>query len=134
MSKKRYHPKISGHLEVVVDNQVHEHEGVVEKWQSVIIHGDPKGLRSLAKVLMDIAEMKQKKEMGDDIQHDPRVHFHIPPNFQLSKSSVEVIVGRLDAHGTGEFYDSFIPRETRKVLKDRADAEHKAFMASQKED
>ena len=39
-----------------------------------------------------------------------REHHHLSPDLELSKSSVEVIVGRLDAKVTGTFYDRYIAK------------------------
>ena len=37
-----------------------------------------------------------------------REHVHLRSGCGLSKSSERVIIGRLDAKGTGEFYDRYI--------------------------
>ena len=42
-----------------------------------------------------------------------REHYQLRPGIELSKSSIEVIVGRLDAKGTGEFYNSFISKDKK---------------------
>jgi hypothetical protein len=40
-----------------------------------------------------------------------REHPHLRPNIELSKSSNNVIIGRLDAKGTGEFYERFVSKK-----------------------
>ena len=42
-------------------------------------------------------------------------HYHLDPNLELSKSSVRTIVGRLDAKGTGKFYDRYIAKDAAKT-------------------
>ena len=39
---------------------------------------------------------------------------HLQPGADISKSSVQVIVGRIDAKGTGAFYDRYIPKGDKK--------------------
>ena len=59
-------------------------------------------------MLIRIAEVNQ-----DDIADLPigaREHVHLQPNIDISKSSEQVIVGRIDAKGTGTFYDRYIPK------------------------
>ena len=108
----KYRSEISGHLDIFVADNEDEFEGEITKWQEIIIHGDPEGLRSFAKLLMRLADLNQ-----DDITGLPigaREHIHLRPNLELSKSSIELIVGRLDAKGTGAFYDRYIPKEDKK--------------------
>ena len=104
--------EIKGHLDIQVDNREEEFEGEVTKWQEVLIHGDPKGLKSFAKLLTKLAEIEQKKVK--DLPVGAREHYHLSSNFELGQSSVDVVVGRLDAKGTGEFYDSYKPNKLMK--------------------
>jgi len=108
-TKKRYGNEIKGHLDIFAVDNEDEFEGEIQKWQEVMIHGDPEGLRSFAKLLMRIANLNQ--EARTDIPIGAKEHYHLRPDYELSKSSVEVIVGRIDAKGTGEFYDRFIPKD-----------------------
>ena len=56
MARKKYYGfEITGHLDIFVADNEDEFEGEIEKWQEVLIHGDPEGLRSFAKLLMKIA-------------------------------------------------------------------------------
>lgn len=106
---KKYKSPIKGHLDFLIDEKEDEFEGKVEKWQDILIHGDPEGLKSFAKFLIKLADLNQDKIK--DLPIGAREHFHLRPNLELSKSSVEVIVGRLDAKGTGKFYDSYISKD-----------------------
>jgi len=92
--------KIEGHLDIFIS----------QKDDEILIHGNPEGLKSLAKLLTEIADLNQ--EITDDylLPIGAREHYHLRPNIDLSKSSIEVIIGRLDAKGTGDFYDRFIPK------------------------
>jgi hypothetical protein len=104
---EKYRAKIRGNLDIFVIQKEDEDEGEIAKWQQILIHGDPEGLRSLAEILIKIADTNQ-----DDIADLPigaREHIHLLPKYNLSSSSEEVIIGRLDAKGTGLFYDRYIP-------------------------
>lgn len=103
---------ISGHLDVFVAEYNEKPEGEDEeiKYKEILIHGDPEGLMSLAKILIKIASMDQ--ETDKEIPDSERFRLHLRPKFDLSNSSDDIIIGRLDAKATGEFYDRFIPKET----------------------
>jgi len=106
---EKHQPAISGHLDIFVTDHEDEFEGEKIKWQDVLIHGDPEGLRSLAQLLIRIADLNQ-----DTIETLPigaREHIHLRSGFDISKSSAEVIVGRIDAKGTGAFYDRYTKKE-----------------------
>jgi hypothetical protein len=104
--------EIKGHLDIIVADNEDEFEGEIEKWQEVLIHGDPEGLRSFAKLLMKIANLDQENQA--DLPIGAREHYHLRPNLELGKSSVEAIVGRLDAKGTGYFYDRYVAKSNKK--------------------
>src|ERR1700743_814831 len=76
--------------------------------QDILIHGDPEGLRSLANVLLRIADLNQNDIV--DLPIGAREHIHLRPKVDSSSSSQQVIIGRLDAKGTGTFYKGSIPR------------------------
>jgi len=103
------HHEIIGHLDVIVANKEDEFEGEIEKWQEVLIHGDPDGLRSLAHLLLELADINQDKVK--DLPLGAREHYHLFPNINTSKSSLGVILGRLDAKGTGSFYNGYIEKD-----------------------
>lgn len=96
-------------MEIFVADNEDEFEGEITKWQDILIHGDPEGLKSLAKLLIRIADLNQNDIT--DLPIGAREHIHLRPGIDMSKSSVEVIVGRLDAKGTGAFYDRYIPKD-----------------------
>ena len=99
---------MNGNLDIIIAQREDEWGGDKEVWNEVLIHGDPEGLRSFANLLLKIADMDQES-MGD-LPVGAREHKHLMPAIDLSQSSAPVIVGRLDAKGTGMFYDKFIPR------------------------
>lgn len=105
-----YKTLINGHLDIMVIKNEDEFEGVKEYWDEVLIHGNPEGLRSLAALLLKLADANQ--ESNSSLPVGAREHVHLHPQFELSKSSVPVIVGRLDAKSTGAFYDSYMPKES----------------------
>jgi hypothetical protein len=105
--------EITGHLEIAVADCEDEFEGEIEKWQEVLIHGDPEGLRSFAKLLMTIADLNQESLTALPIE--AREHYHLRPNIELSKSSIQAIVGRLDAKGTGRFLDQYVGKDAAKT-------------------
>lgn len=103
----KYASVITGNLDIfIVQNEDH-FEGGAEKWKEVLIHGDPEGLRSLAALLIKLADLDQNSIA--DLPVGAREHVHLRPRFDLSDSSELVIIGRLDAKGTGAFYDRYAP-------------------------
>ena len=100
--------EIQGVLDIFVSQR--EDEVEIAKWNEVLIHGDPEGLRSFAKLLNEIADLNQEKINDKYLPVGAREHYHLRPGFELSNSSTEVIVGRIDAKGTGEFYKRYIPK------------------------
>jgi len=102
--------KIEGELDIFISHNEDESDGIVQKWDEILIHGNPEGLKSFAKLLLEIAELNQEKVANNYLPIGAREHIHLRPGLELSNSSIEVIVGRLDAKGTGKFYDSFVPK------------------------
>jgi hypothetical protein len=104
--------EIEGELDIFVghNNNVEE-DGTILKWDEVLIHGNPEGLKSLAKLLIEIAELNQEEVEEKYLPKGFREHTELRPGLELSKSSAQVIVGRLDAKGTGEYYDRFVPKK-----------------------
>lgn len=100
---------ITGNLDIFIVENEESFDGETTKWQDVLIHGDPEGLRSLAAVLIKLANTNQADIAG--LPDGAREHVHLIPKLDLSNSSENVIVGRLDAKGTGDFYDRYIPRQ-----------------------
>jgi hypothetical protein len=102
--------EIEGRLDIFVTHNEEAFEGKITKWDEVLIHGDPEGLRSLAKLLVEIADLNQEEIENSILPVGAREHYHLRPSYELSNSSDEVIVGRLDAKGTGEFYERYIEK------------------------
>ena len=106
---EKYKSKIFGHLDIIVTENEDELDGEKMQWKEILIHGDPDGLKSLGKLLIELADLNQ--DNIDGLPIGAREHYHLRPRFELSNSSEEVIVGRLDAKGTGVYYDGYIPKE-----------------------
>jgi hypothetical protein len=106
---KKFKSEIIGHLDIIVTENEDELDGDKMQWKEVLIHGDPDGLKSLAKLLLKLADLNQ--DSVDGLPIGAREHIHLRPKFELSNTSEVVIVGRLDAKGTGEFYDRYIPKD-----------------------
>ncbi|MGI4884605.1 MAG: Imm32 family immunity protein [Janthinobacterium lividum] len=90
------------------DNE-EEFEGKTKKWQTILIHGDPEGLKSFARLLLRLADIQQDEILA--LPLGAREHVSLRPDLDISSSSAaEVIVGRLDAKGTGAFYDRYVAK------------------------
>jgi hypothetical protein len=107
--------EMDGELNIFVSHREDEFEGVISKWEEVSIHGNPEGLRSLAKLLLELADLNQDEVEDNYLPIGAREHYHLRPNIELSNRSVEVIIGRLDAKGTGEFYGGFVSKKSRSI-------------------
>jgi hypothetical protein len=106
---KKFKSEITGHLDIFVIENEDELDGDKMQWKEILIHGDPDGLKSFAKLLIKLADLQQDNVAGLPI--GAREHIHLQPKFDLSNSSEMVIVGRLDAKGTGAFYDRYISKD-----------------------
>ena len=109
MKNKTSGLEITGHLDIIVSDKEDEYECEISKWQEVLIHGDPEGLRSFGKLLIKLADLDQEKRT--DLPVGAKEHYHLRPNYELAKSSVTTIVGRIDEKGTGDFYDAYIAKD-----------------------
>jgi hypothetical protein len=109
---KKNKSKIIGHLDIIVTENNDELDGEKMQWKKILIHGDPDGLKSLAKLLLHLADLNQDSIV--ELPIGAREHIHLRPKFDLSNSSEEVIIGRLDAKKTGAFYDTYIPKDKSK--------------------
>ncbi len=56
---KEYTSTLKGNLDIFINQNEDELEGKIKKWQEVLIHGDPEGLRSLAMLLIKLADTDQ---------------------------------------------------------------------------
>lgn len=102
--------EIDGHLEIKAVDIQDEFEGQIEQWQEILIHGDPKGLKSLAAQLIYLAELEQEKVDDKYLPIGAREHIILRPKFELSISSFQTIIGRLDSKGEKKFYKSYMPK------------------------
>ena len=76
----------------------------------VFIGGDPKGLRSLAKLLLWLADVNQESHPNMPDGEREHVHLHHNPmdtSAHLTQFSVVTELCRLDAKGTGDFPDKY---------------------------
>ena len=69
---------------------------------SVVIIGDPDGLRYLSETLKALADYDQN---SDSSPTGERAHIHLHRRCQLRRNSCEVEICRADAKGTGELPD-----------------------------
>ncbi|HUZ58854.1 MAG TPA: hypothetical protein VMU83_08730 [Hanamia sp.] len=109
--KHRKGNEIEGQLDIFISHNEDEDDDEIIKWDEILIHGNPEGLKSFANLLIEIAELNQEKVDDKYLPIGAREHYHLRPGIELSNSSIEVIVGRLDAKGTGDFYDRYIPKD-----------------------
>jgi hypothetical protein len=105
--KSKYSSVLKGNLDIFVIQKEEDFDGKIERWREILIHGDPEGLRSFAALLIKLADTNQNDDV--DLPVGAREHVHLRPKLDLSNSSEAIIVGRLDAKGTGAFYDRYIP-------------------------
>jgi hypothetical protein len=105
--------EIQGELDIFISHNEDENDGEKTTWDEVLIHGNPEGLKSFAKLLLEIAELNQENVEDKDLPIGAREHYHLRPGIELSKSSNEVVVGRLDAKGTLRFYDRYISKDKK---------------------
>ena len=111
---KSFQHSILGHLDIFSTMNEDNFEGEILKWNEILIHGDRDGLKSFGEMLIKLSELDQNKLGNDYLPIGAREHFHLRPNIELSKSSNEVIVGRLDSKGDGKFYDKYIAKDKAK--------------------
>jgi hypothetical protein len=81
--------KITGHLDIFIAQNEDELDSVITKWQNILIHGDPEGLRSLATILLKLADTDQNDIV--DLPIGAREHIHLRPK----NGSKNVQSGRL---------------------------------------
>jgi hypothetical protein len=78
----------------------------------VFIGGDPNGLRSLAKLLMFLADVDQ--ESHPSMPDGEREHTHLYSGQHLTQFSLTTEICRLDAKGTGEFPARYLKKPPKK--------------------
>ena len=109
ITMNKFKSEITGRVDIIVTENEDELDGEKMEWKEILIHGDPEGLKSFARLLITLADLNQENVVGLPV--GAREHVHLRPKYDLSESSVEVIVGRLDAKGTGAFYDKYISKD-----------------------
>jgi hypothetical protein len=102
--------EIQGVLDIFVSRSEAEENGEIAEANEILIHGNPDGLRSLAKLLLEIAELDQEAMDDKYLPVGAREHYLLRPGLELSASSDQVIMGRIDAKTTGEFYARYIAK------------------------
>ena len=105
----KFKSQISRHLDIIVTENEDELDGEKMQWKEILVHGDSDGLKSLANLLIKLADLNQ--DNVDGLPLGAREHIHLRPKFELVNSSEKVIVGRLDANGTGAFYPNYISKD-----------------------
>lgn len=102
-SKSPSPPDIKGHIEVTRGKE------------GVVIAADPQGLRSIAEMLIWLADVDQSEIKG--MPDGEREHVHLTPGFALSLNSIPIELCRLDAKGSGKFPKGYKPirRKTKKA-------------------
>ena len=84
---KIQYPGIEGNVFVDCDDETTD--------RVVVLYGDPEGLRSLAKLLLVLADVDQSRICGL-ASTDEHEHVHLEPDLDLCKSSVSLVLGRAD--------------------------------------
>jgi hypothetical protein len=64
MTMKKFKSEIKGHLDIIVTENKDELDGEKMQWNEVLIHGDPDGLKSFAKLLLKLADLNQDRVEG----------------------------------------------------------------------
>jgi hypothetical protein len=84
----------------------------------IFIGGDPKGLRSLAKLLVFLANVKQ--ELHPNMPDGEREHVHLQVGQHLTQFSVATEICRLDAKGTGESPEQYLKKSRSEPRRKKA--------------
>jgi hypothetical protein len=103
--------EIQGELDIFITHNEEENNVLNSENSEVLIHGNPEGLKSFAKLLLEIAELNQEEVKDKYLPVGAREHYHLRPGIELSKRSVQLILGRLDAKVTSHLYERFIPKK-----------------------
>lgn len=103
--------EINGHLEIKVIENEDDSDGEVTRWNEILIHGDPEGLKSLANQLIYLAELNQEQVEDKYLPIGAREYMHLTPNLETSKSSTETIIERLDSKGERKFPSNYNPKD-----------------------
>ncbi len=98
--KRRNPPQLKGNVEISLQRYGRDP-------YDVFIGGDPEGLRSLAGMLLWLADVNQEVSGMPDGE---REHIHLSPGWQLSGNSRRTELCRLDAKATGDFPPNFVSK------------------------
>lgn len=102
--------EINGHLEIrVVRDSITE---PIDENLSIHINGDPEGLKSLAEFLLYLANLNQEKVDDKVLPVGASEHTNLMSNLDLSRTSNETMIGRLDRKGIDTFPDWYVPKIT----------------------
>jgi hypothetical protein len=71
----KYSSEIAGNLDIFIAQNEDECDGEIMKWQDILIHGDPEGLKSLASLLIKLADTNQNDIV--DLPIGAREHVHL---------------------------------------------------------
>ena len=71
--------EIKGDLDCIISQYEDEFDGEIAIWSEIQIHGNPTGLKSLAKLLIEIAELNQEKVVDKYLPIGAREHYHLRP-------------------------------------------------------
>lgn len=94
--------EIEGELDIFASHNEDDEDAEITNLNEVFINGNPEGLRPIAKLHIEIADLNQVEDKY--LPMGVREHYHLSPFKELSKSSVRVIVGRLETKGTRILY------------------------------
>jgi hypothetical protein len=103
--------EIQGELGIFISHNEEENNFVNSVGSEVLIHGNPEELKSFAKLFLEIAELNQEEVDDKYLPIGAREHYHLRRGIELSKRSVQLILGRLDAKVTSHLYERFIPKK-----------------------
>jgi hypothetical protein len=104
--KKKVKP--DSHSAHICPNEIKGLLEISKSRRGVFIGGDPDGLRSLAKILVWLADVDQETHPTMPDGEREHTHLHVgKPYVHLTQLSVETEVCRLDAKGTGELPDYY---------------------------
>ncbi len=92
-------PRISGNV------QITEEKG------TIVIAGDPEGLRTLGTLLTWLADAGLDE--WPYLREGGRAHIHLYPKTDFCPDSRPAELMRLDAKGTGEMPEGFIPKPAK---------------------
>lgn len=86
----------------------------------VLISGNPAGLRSLARILVWLADVDQEQHPSmPDCEREHTHLYAVGPYAHLTHLSVTTELCRLDAKGTGDYPDRYAPKRKKPLKRPR---------------